>query len=343
MLLNLYSDCTNLTVGCKIYQDTNLTIPVPDSFYSNGIKCYTTVNGIITAVDDCVVPCDIVITNVSTTDPTLLGGTDGTITVNFTTTHGTSTYTLNGIFSGVAASPLTITGLSSNTQYTVVITDSSNCQASTVVTLGQSATRFDADWIMVTYEFTNGSDLDTRTRIALPDIGQDTQDEYLGWTYLGAFDPPLTYLQAGSANPANHTILWGGDNTGTGFESILINVARFKTNNPGATSFTVDLRSFWYGTPGTNPVVAAVTLWKGGTPVRNGCVVINQNPPPASFSYCWTNPGAQFTGTIDSVPKIITLGNPAGIPSGQRVATLKYDLTTFIAVLNNNDTTTPSV
>jgi hypothetical protein len=345
MILGLYSNCSNLAQGCKLYQDTRLTIPAPDAFYSDGDNCYTTVNGVITLVSPCTVPCDLVITGVTSTDPTTLGGTDGTITVTFTGTHGPFNYSIYQgavrdpgtlIIGGVATSPQTITGLSANTTYHVDIVDANNCTASATATLGQSATRFDADWIMVTYQFTNGSDLDTRSRIALPNIGQDLQGEYLGWTYLGAFEPSVTYSSAATIDPTQHTISWGGDNTGTGYESVILNVARFKSLHPGETSVTLDLRAFWYSTLGTNPVIAAVTLWKGGTPIHDGCKV-------GATAYCWTNPTKVYEGTIDSVPTTITAIRPAGQASGQRVATLKYDLTTFVAVLNNNDTTTPSV
>jgi hypothetical protein len=334
-----------LALSCRLYQDNRLTIPAPDAFYSDGDNCYTVVNGAITEITPCVAPCDLVITGVTSTDPTTLGGTDGTITVTFTGTHPPFNYSIYQgavkdpgtlIIGGIATSPQTITGLSANTTYHVDIMDANGCIASTTATLGQSATRFDADWIMVTYEFTNGSDLDTRSRIAIPNIGQDLQSEYLGWTYLGAFEPSVAYSSASTINPTQHTICWGGDNTGTGFESVLLNVARFKALHPGETSVTIDLRAFWYGTIGTNPVVAAVTLWKGGTPIHDGCKV-------GATPYCWTNPTKQFEGTIDSVPKVITLNRTQGSASGERLATLKYDLTTFVAVLNNNDTTTPSV
>jgi len=191
---------------------------------------------------------------------------------------------------------------------------------------------------MVTYEFTNGSDLDTRTRIAIPaTVGQDTQPEYLGWSLLGAFGPAIPYTTP-IASVDNHIIMWGGDNTGVGFESILVNVKKFKIDYPAAPEFIVDLRGFWYGNVGTIPVVAAVTLWKGGTPVHDGCV--------QGTAYCWTNAGATYTVTLDSVPKQITLkpssGNQSG-SSGERIATLKYNVTTFVATLNNADVTTPAV
>jgi len=176
---------------------------------------------------------------------------------------------------------------------------------------------FDADWIMVTYEFQSpGRDLDTRTRIALPDIGQDAHSEYQGYGCSAAYPAAGTPI-----------LTWGNDNTGTGFESVLINVGQFKALFPSATEFTADLRAFWWVTPTTNPVVCAVTLWKGGTPVKSGFV--------------WTNPTAQFTGTIDSVPKVISLNIQSASTNGERVATLRYRLDTLVAILNNADTTTP--
>lgn len=323
-MANFYSLCTTLLINCNLYQDASLQFPVSSGFHSDGINCYQTdSSGKIIAITPCVTPCDLVINEALTTDPTTLGGSDGTITVNYTTTHGPSTYTLNAAPMGAAANPLVITGLSSNVEYTVEIKDANNCTASTVITLGQTATRFDADWIMATYEFTDGADLDTRTRIALPDIGQDTQPEYLGWAVLAVYP--------GVGTPI---LRWGGDNTGTGFESVLINVTRFKELFPSETQFTLDLRAFWFSVQGFNPVIAAVTLWKGGTPIPNGCA-----------NFCWTNPTADFTGTIDSVPKVVTLAPTVdkNLSSGERVATLKYDLVNFIAVLNNADVTTPSV
>lgn len=324
-MANFYSLCSPLLINCVLYQDASLMFPISSGFHSDGDNCYQTDSGgKIVAITPCVSPCDLNISGVVSTDPTTLGGSDGTITVDYNTSNGPSTYSLNAAPMGAAANPLVITGLSSNVEYTIEITDSNACTASTTVTLGQTATRFDADWIMATFEFTDGADLDTRTRIAIPDIGQDAQPKYLGWAVLSSYP--------GVGVPI---ITWGGDNTGTGFESVLINVSRFKELFPSETQFTVDLRGFWFNAPGVNPVIAAVTLWKGGTPIHNGC-----------FNFCWTNPTALFTGTIDSVPKVITLFPPNGsesTSSGERLATLKYDLVNFIAVLNNADVTTPSV
>jgi len=340
-MASFYSNCSTLALNCVLYADSELANTVPAGFYSDGTSCFEANGlGVVIAINPCIVPCDLEITGITSTDPTTLGGTDGTITVIFSTTHGPSTYTLNAGPSLPATSPLVVPGLSSSVPYTIVITDSNACSVQSTVTLGQSATIFDADWIQVTYEFTDGLDLDTRTRIALPDVGQDLQSEYLGWSCLGTWDnisPNLPFSGGGTADPTTHILLFGGDNTGTGFESVLVNVTRFKQQYPAATEFTIDLRGFWFNTQGFNPVIAATTLWKGGTPIHDGCVT--------GSPFCWTNPTAQFTGTIDSVPKVVTLTplSNKNLSPGERIATLKYNLTTLIAVLNNADTTTPEV
>jgi hypothetical protein len=90
----------------------------------------------------------------------------------------------------------------------------------------------------------------------------------------------------------------------------------------------MDLRGFWYGTVGNNNVNVAATLWKGGSPTK------------ASGAYVWTNPSATGTYNIDSVGKRVTSVSSA---SGERIATLTYNLTTGSGLLNNNDTTTPTI
>jgi hypothetical protein len=190
----------------------------------------------------------------------------------------------------------------------------------------QQAFVFDADYMLLTYQFTDGLDLDTRTRIVTPDVGQDTQPEYVGWGVASVWPAAGTPL-----------LDWGGDNTGTGFESVLINVAQLKASYPNASTLVVDLRAFWYNTQGFNPVNVAATLWKGGTPIKQGA---GGNP-----AYSYTNPTATATLNIASVGKQITLAPTTNKQqsSGERVATLTYSLSTNTGSFNINDTTTPSV
>jgi len=267
-----------------------------------------------------VAPCNLTISSTQTTAPTNQEGTNGTSVITFTTTNGPSTYTLNGVLQGACISPLTISNLSSSVEYTVVITDSNSCTAQSVFTLGQTTFTFSADYIMITYEFTDGQDLDTRTRIVTPDVGQDTQNEYIGYGCQSRW--PLTGTQY---------LTWSGDNTAQGFESVLINLSQFSIQNPSITQILMDMRGFWYVTVGTQPVKVAATLWKGGTPVKVG--------------YIWTNSTATSTYNINSVGKQVTSqGLPnKGLTSGERIATLTYNLVTGVGSLDNNDTTTATV
>jgi hypothetical protein len=180
---------------------------------------------------------------------------------------------------------------------------------------------------MLTYEFTNGKDLDTRTRIVTPNVGQVVPTDYLGYGE--------NYKSQWPVSTATPFEIWGLDNTYTGFESVLINLDRFTAAYPSATSVVIDLRAFWFETVGSNPVNVAAVLWKGGTPIKNGCY----NPDENAY-FCWTNPTATSTYNIDSVPVVITSRD---FTRGQRVATLTYNLVTGEGIFNNNDKTTPVV
>ena len=267
--------------------------------------------------------CNLEPLSVITTDPTNEVGDNGTATITYSGNQGIISYNINnGTFVTVTSSPFIITGLSASTEYTVVVKDNfeEGCQKSITFNLGESSFQFNADYIMLTYEFTDGRDLDTRTRIVTPNVGQTTQSKYLGWSRLSQYPETGTPYE-----------IWGGDNTNTGFESVLFDINLFKITYPLENILVIDARCFWYNTVGTTPVNVAATLWKGGLPIKN--------------SFLWENPTATEIFQINSVGKIITLApttNKAN-SSGERVATFTYNLSNNTGVLNNNDTITPSV
>ena len=169
---------------------------------------------------------------------------------------------------------------------------------------------FVADWLMITYEFTDGQDLDTRTQITSPAIASfnpatATADGANNWTTSS-----VGYAQ-GNTQGSPTIMTWGGDNVGTGFESVLINMTAFQTAYPGQT-MTIDCRAYWFGQPGVNPVTLAAVLWKGGTPTPT--------------SYKWSNAGA--TGTL-SLNQILVPVTTAGfaVETGQHVGTVTYSPT----------------
>ena len=162
-----------------------------------------------------------------------------------------------------------------------------------------------SDYIVIEYTFLTGSDLDTRTRMVSPAIGN-----YIGW---------------GLPNVDTSILEWGTDNTGIGTESVLFKVANFKTAYPSIDNVTLDCRAFWYGTVGTEPVGLKISLYKGGSMVKTG--------------FTWNNPTAVSTNILDISLKTITLQTASILTNGERIATFNYNLTTGIALLDPADTT----
>jgi len=165
---------------------------------------------------------------------------------------------------------------------------------------------FDADYMVFTYSFTDGTDLDTRTRVTVPNIGQNTLSDYIGWCCSSEWPQ--------SGNPI---LSWGGDNTGTGFESVLIDLIEFKTQYPGQNIITILANAGWYGTVGSNPVVLEVTLYKGGTMI----------PDPGNYTFI----NNTFTSAYGAVApgKTIFLDLMTSCIDGEDVRSLTYNLTTF--------------
>lgn len=216
--------------------------------------------------------------------------------------------TNGGDFSGVNTATLSLTASAywNNSQFRAIVS-SSGC-ASPVYS-GYGTFEFSqpaalADYFVIKYTFTNGSDLDTRTSMLAP-----ATSSAVGWgqgTVIGA--------------PA--FITWGGDNTGTGVESVLFNKAAFLAAYPGQTSIELDLRAMWYGSVGSNPVTVTVTSYAGGAMVQQG--------------YTWVNPTATATYTnFTSTSNQITLFSQSASNPGQRVATMTLDFVAGTVVYGN--------
>ena len=54
MSLQIYTNCSTLTIGCNLYTNSAKTIQAANGFYSDGTFCYTVVNGAITTIESCV-------------------------------------------------------------------------------------------------------------------------------------------------------------------------------------------------------------------------------------------------------------------------------------------------
>ena len=182
---------------------------------------------------------------------------------------------------------------------------------------------FDADYIVLTYNFTDGRDLDTRTRIVTPDIGQNDVSKYLGWGLRQNFP---------SGVPEDAIISFGGDNTGTGLESVLIDITKLKELQPDADVLVTDFRAFWYGTVGYQKVNLKSVFYKGGEIVRR--------TPEYGFSNPTAEDTLEFDTQGDYVPGPI---NKTALFSGYRIATFTYTISTGVGIFVIGDTVTPSV
>lgn len=165
---------------------------------------------------------------------------------------------------------------------------------------------FDADYIVLTYAFNDGTDLDTRTRVTVPDIGQNSLPDYIGWCCSEQWPT--------SGNPI---LTWGGDNTGTGFESVLIDLIQFKSDYPGQNIITINANAGWYGDVGTNPVYIQAKLYKGGTMVA------------VPEDYTFINEGYTSAYGAISTGDVVTLDLLTNCIDGQNVRSLEYNLTNY--------------
>lgn len=113
-----------------------------------------------------------------------------------------------------------------------------------------------------------GTDLDIRGRIVYPYVGQDTVDDCLGYTG----NESVEEWPVGSSFPL---LVWGGDNTGAGKESVLINIDQFRADFPSERYFVVECRGNWYVTPSPDPAILSAALYQGGSMIKDGFSWIN--------------------------------------------------------------------
>lgn len=291
--------------------------------------------------------------NVNTTVPTNQAGNNGTATIsNITGGSGTYTYSWN---TSPVQTTLIATGLSSGVTYVATVTDTvTSCSSTQSITVGETNFTFDADYMVITYQFTNGLDLDTRTRIVSIDgttySDQNAQGHYIGYGQYTRTPQTAGYIESGNVcNIVTKPLaIWGSDNMGTGYESVLVDFTQLAS---GQNEVVIDCRALWWNTVGSNPVNLSFTFYKGGCMVKQGS--------GGSPAYNYTNPTATSTLTGSSASKVITARNNGGtatgssdlespnisasISRGQRLAVITYNRTTNVGNIDINDTTTPVV
>lgn len=207
------------------------------------------------------------------------------------------------------------------------------------VDCGVTEFTFDADYAVLTYKFNDGRDLDTRSRIVTPDIGMN---QYLGFAAGNCFPAPTSGTTWSTTQiPSEAVIDWSGDNTGTGYESILIDIPKLKAIKSDMINLVVDLRAGWYPSDpepmGVLPVEVKAIFYKGGT-------MLKSQPVTSPLSYEYTNPTATSQLEVTSNSKVITTRfNDDGGVRCERLAVFKYNVVTKVGSFDINDTTTPAL
>jgi hypothetical protein len=302
---------------------------------------------------------------ISVVDTSNITADNGSATA--TASSGTAPYTYkwsSGYEQTTNGSSVHPSTLIADKQHYVVITDSTGCvKTFTFYVYNGTPDNFVADYIIFRYYWPYGDDLDTRTRMAIPDIGMNKvitpkkfclsswcydseadTDGYVGFKY--PFNYPLISTSHSSTGHTNNILSWAGDNEDTlvgassTFEEVLINVTKFKELYPSETGFTIDCRAFWYSTIVSNAAVQLTArAYKGGT--------VNLNIERNRNYFLVTSPTNQkaFVATpkeINARRNKTFFYDWRGPVRGERHSTFTYNLITGQGSFNSDDITTPA-
>ena len=233
------------------------------------------------------------------------------VTFTYVTTNATQVTINNGVgvqtaVNGTAVGFTVDFGDETSKTFTASAIGAGGGPVTDTITLSR-ATAATADFFLMKWTFTDGQDLDIRASVLSPSVS--------GIATVGF---------AMSTHVVGAGITWGGDNLGTGVESVLFTKQDFIDNNAGINTISLDLRAGWYsgdgGDVGFNPVILTVTSFQGGSMVYD------------SVNKTWTNPTADetFSG-FTSTSKVITdrIPDEGGLPSsrdlGERIAIMDLD------------------
>jgi hypothetical protein len=283
-------------------------------------------------------------TNTPTITPTLSSTPTITPTISATPTNTptlsetpTNTPTLSETPTNTPTLSETPTNTPSATLTTTPTPSVNNCAVIADIEIISTTTQFvcDFDYMVLYFEFSTGSDFEIKTAIMNSKIPQTS---YVGIDSLYGFPSNIPQGQL------DNILVWGGNNTGLGIETVLVNLAKFKQFYPNETDLKIDLRGWWNLIRGYVPVAIKAKLYKGGNVVLpNNLYQSNQN----NFEIIVSQP-TNTCPIVYSPGKIIetdlyTLGFNSPNLRGERIATLTYNLITKIGVFNINDTSAPKI
>jgi hypothetical protein len=136
---------------------------------------------------------------------------------------------------------------------------------------------FLADYIVITYQFnsTNGLDLDSKTKLLDP-----IQSDIVG------------FCKSANAEPY---LYWGGDNEGTGVESVFVDLKQFGPSD----MVRINCAGVWYGTRNNGNMSIDIRAFLGGTMVLNGFGYQNVGGTQTNFTSFNGNISLQSSSCVD--------------------------------------------
>lgn len=229
-------------------------------------------------------PTAIVISGTGPVDPLIYTITDPPDHGTLTGTAPNLTYTPDPGYDGPDSFQFTVgDGITSSTPATVSIT-----------VLAEE--EFLADYIVIQYAFTDGLDLDTHSIITAPEMGVA-----VGWCKSSH-----CFLTGGLWYE------WSGDNTGVGFESVLIYVNTIRDAYPLSTILG-DCKAWWYNVRESGDVTLRLTAYVGGT----------MEFVPGEFR--WVNVGGSESATREITTNVV-LNQGLCQPTPDCVSGWSYDI-----------------
>ena len=150
----------------------------------------------------------------------------------------------------------------------------------------------DFDYAVLRYIWSDndGLDLDSRTQLQI----QGRDNLIIGWNRVSK---DADYLE------------WAGDNTGSGEESILVNMSKLARDFSG--QINIEFAGFWFNERKSGRVVLQFTTYKGGSMHTEG--------------YSWVNQGGAVVQNL-SLSCNVVLSTDRQDSDGQKLALLNYDV-----------------
>ena len=123
---------------------------------------------------------------------------------------------------------------------------------------GEGGTVEDFDYAVIRYRWlpSGGTDLDTRTMLTNP----NRNNAMVGWDRLST---------------DNGYLVWNGDNTANGVETVLLDVKKILSDYPQQVTIEADMRAFWFSSRLDGNLDIEFATYKGGTMQKSGYDFVN--------------------------------------------------------------------